>query len=148
YGGPDCADVDECQTSPGICGVDGACHNLPGTYECECDNGAVPGPGPSCVGYVEVAVGSRHACGISAGGDLYCWGNDDLGQLGTGPDRESRAVPTRVGDASDWHGLSTSDRHTCALRGGDLYCWGYNSDSQLGVVDPSSNASPTLVSAG
>ena len=31
-----------------------------------------------------IASGSTHTCGISVHGDLYCWGSNDRGQLGTG----------------------------------------------------------------
>ena len=29
-----------------------------------------------------VVAGSQHSCGITGSGDLYCWGSNDLGQLG------------------------------------------------------------------
>jgi len=39
-GHPDlCRDVDECTTSPAICGPDGRCRNTAGSYECDCPEG-------------------------------------------------------------------------------------------------------------
>ena len=35
-----------------------------------------------------VSVAELHTCGIRAGGQLYCWGDNTLGQLGTGLARE------------------------------------------------------------
>ncbi|XP_048589676.1 fibrillin-3 isoform X2 [Nematostella vectensis] len=34
-----CEDLNECNENPSICGVDGKCYNLPGTYECLCKPG-------------------------------------------------------------------------------------------------------------
>jgi alpha-tubulin suppressor-like RCC1 family protein len=31
-----------------------------------------------------VALSQSHACGLTDKGEAYCWGNNDLGQLGTG----------------------------------------------------------------
>jgi hypothetical protein len=32
--------------------------------------------------FVDVKVGSDHACGLTSDGKVYCWGNNDYGQLG------------------------------------------------------------------
>lgn len=45
--------------------------------------------------FVELAAGQRHICGLTREGELYCWGDNDFGQLGDGT-REPRAAPVRV----------------------------------------------------
>ena len=37
----------------------------------------IPGP-------VSLAGGDQHTCGIMNDGGVYCWGNNDFGQLGSG----------------------------------------------------------------
>jgi alpha-tubulin suppressor-like RCC1 family protein len=45
--------------------------------------------------FAELAAGEFHTCGLTWEGELYCWGNNDYGQLGDGT-RELRATPVRV----------------------------------------------------
>ncbi len=96
-------------------------------------------------------------CGIRAGGELYCWGLNGMGQLGDGT-MTTRFTPTRVGAAGDWSQVSTGAFHTCGVRsGGALYCWGDNTHGQLGTGSLTGSTTPvrvgtaadwTVVSAG
>lgn len=45
--------------------------------------------------FTTLSASSYTTCGLTAGGALYCWGGNELGQLGTG-DRAPRAAPVRV----------------------------------------------------
>jgi alpha-tubulin suppressor-like RCC1 family protein len=45
--------------------------------------------------WVAVALGEDHTCGVRAGGSLWCWGANDLGQLGLGS-RTLTTLPSRV----------------------------------------------------
>lgn len=85
-------------------------------------------PGPASV----IALGSEHSCALIAG-SVYCWGRNDVGQLGDGtPVRRDRAVQVQ-GLASNIDRLAIGDHHGCA-RGADatLQCWGLNFNGQLG----------------
>jgi len=42
-----------------------------------------------------LSAGDTHACGITTGGVAYCWGLNDMGQLGDGTTAD-RLVPTLV----------------------------------------------------
>ncbi len=87
-----------------------------------------------------VTAGREHTCGILSG-ELYCWGRNDLGQLGDGTscphspyDCADKTTPTRIGAATDWTSIAAGGEQTCGLRGGELYCWGadYAGPSGLG----------------
>nr|MCA8838423.1 hypothetical protein [Pseudomonadota bacterium] len=57
---------------------------------------------PSQVGadtdWTSISAGTIHTCATKTGGKLYCWGNNEFGQLGLGSDGRgnSRAIPVVV----------------------------------------------------
>jgi alpha-tubulin suppressor-like RCC1 family protein len=93
-------------------------------------------------GVRDVALGDTHACVVSAGGDLSCWGWDNDGALGSVPvdvcDGESQEqpcarAPSTVGGLPRVTAVAASINHTCALTAGRVvYCWGSNQTGQLG----------------
>jgi alpha-tubulin suppressor-like RCC1 family protein len=98
-----------------------------------------------------IAVGSNHACGISAGVS-YCWGFGHQGQLGTG-DTAKRYVPTpvQVPAGVAFTSLTAGSSFTCGLTStGAAYCWGDNSSGQLGngSSSPSNSLVPIPVTGG
>lgn len=78
----------------------------------------------------EVSTGTqRFTCGIRGQGDLYCWGLNNVGQLGLG-DFVNRSTPTLLAN-SPWRGLDAGFRHACAIAAnGFPRCWGQLCDSQ------------------
>lgn len=96
----------------------------------------VPLP-PSARAY-RVACGGGFACayggqGADASG-IWCWGADEVGQLGDGEIGGSRARPARVLDAPESPvEVVLGDNHGCALTvEGAVLCWGRNAQGQLG----------------
>lgn len=90
--------------------------------------------------------GFAHVCAIASGG-VYCWGENDYGQLGDGTywDRSSPVAVTTSGVLS---GKTIQDvqaglRHTCVRADSGAYCWGSNSSGQVG--DSSSTTRPNPV---
>jgi len=69
-------------------------------------------------------LGAAHGCALFANGDLRCWGDNTLGQLGigdySGPDLEE-PIPLTLSGVSDF---SSGYAHTCALVGSQWLCWG------------------------
>jgi serine/threonine-protein kinase len=96
------------------------------------------------------AAGGAHACVFTEDdGQVWCWGDNRSGQLGTG-DTERRLVPTEI----DRGGLGrvkvnqifAGGTHTCALRDDNtLWCWGGNRYGQLGTGDTEPRLVPTEV---
>lgn len=96
-----------------------------------------------------IVSGQNHAVAITAEGDMYVWGNNDMGQLGLGvlglaEDTTQRFKPTLL-ELFNPNGLklkvvdvAVGLEHTLALiNGGRVYAWGSNQYGQLGVnVDP------------
>jgi alpha-tubulin suppressor-like RCC1 family protein len=86
----------------------------------------------------QIAAGRWHTCARRAGGQVRCWGDDEVGQLGNGPAGDSRlptAVlrPSGVGALGDIAQIALGDEHTCARLGsGQARCWGWNHDGALG----------------
>jgi alpha-tubulin suppressor-like RCC1 family protein len=88
----------------------------------------VPEPGTSDA--VQVDAGDNHTCAVFYGA-LYCWGQNQRGQLGLG-DSSNRDRPERVGARSDWAEVTTAAEHSCALaQDGSVWCFGANDRGQL-----------------
>jgi alpha-tubulin suppressor-like RCC1 family protein len=106
----------------------------PETHTCgfTCAPGLLP-VGGECRAPVAVAAGAAHACALTEGGGLVCWGANDAGQLGAaGP---GGTTPVTV-FASGATSVAAGGRHTCAIRGGSVTCWGANGAGQLGTSGP------------
>jgi alpha-tubulin suppressor-like RCC1 family protein len=94
--------------------------------------------------WVDVDCGQGTTCGVRADGSLWCWGDNDWGQVGTAP---SGAVSSpRKADGTGYASVETDTFHTCARTlEGNLFCMGRNIEGQLGVDDTSDRSTPTLV---
>lgn len=106
-----------------------------------------PASGP--VVWKRVTAGRNFSCGITAGGDAYCWGTNFAGQLGDGT-TVPRGSPTRVADPSSgpvaWSVLSAGSYHVCGIASdGRAFCWGSNQDGKLGDGTTTERHAPTRV---
>lgn len=83
--------------------------------------------------WVGVSTCVFHSCAVNRAEELWCWGRNMEGQLGTG-DTMIRKQPTLVATAIT--DVDVSWFTTCALaRGGGLACTGSNDHGQLGTGD-------------
>lgn len=81
-----------------------------------------------------VATGGLHSCGIVANGQIACWGENDVGQLGLGNTtrQTSPVLLTTNGTALE---LSLGLKQSCSLRADrTVWCWGDNTGSRLGFA--------------
>src|SRR5690606_11433736 len=74
-------------------------------------------------GAVALTAGYSHTCSLREDGRVYCWGGNDLRQLGDGTQRQ-RTTPVEA-CVSDVVALAAGGYHTCALlESGEVNCWG------------------------
>ena len=109
----------------------------------------------------QIAAGKSHACAISGTGStsppgegtLYCWGDNQYGQLGIGNTTNSSVPVAVVSNAgftnANVEAIVLGDNHTCAIQNVNsfdkLYCWGLNNKGQLGDTTTQNRSLPTAV---
>lgn len=86
-----------------------------------------------------VGAGSYHTCAVrGASGQVWCWGDDDLRQLGDDALAANKGLPVPVaggqtGFAAGRQVIEGGRGHTCAVKAdGTLWCWGYNAYGNVG----------------
>ncbi len=81
---------------------------------------------------VAIATGGAHSCARLKDGTVWCWGSNDMGQLGNGTFSFS-SPPVKVNELENVTAIAAGGAHSCAiLADGTVWCWGGNSTGQLG----------------
>lgn len=87
----------------------------------------------------KVSVGYSHACAI-ASAKVYCWGDNEFGQLGHRSTAKYSASPVKVETNNsalaqkEIIDVSAGEEFTCALASdGTVACWGNGDDGRLGT---------------
>lgn len=112
-----------------------------------CSGEASTAPQPT-VSFNQLTAGFWHSCGLTAGGQAFCWGLGDNGRLGTG-DTSMRTSPAPVKGGLSFTKITAGGNHSCGLTStGAAYCWGNNSYGELGTGDSSPHFEPTPVVGG
>lgn len=92
----------------------------------------VIGLGPDS-GITAIAVGGYHACALRGeDGVMFCWGDNENGQIGVGWARGTLPV-TPVSGLKGVTSMAAGEFHTCAIKSDQsVYCWGHNGTGALG----------------
>jgi alpha-tubulin suppressor-like RCC1 family protein len=123
-----------------------------------------PFPRPVLAPYfVQITAGNYHTCALRSDNRVYCWGRDNVGQLGIPPRAICQgSVPNCINQPT-YNGLSATQidagfDHTCLIFNSKATCWGlsdrgqdgnaYGDTSANGPVAVSGNLSFTRISAG
>ena len=96
----------------------------------------------------DVQTGLFHSCALYDSGEVACWGDNSVGQLGDGT-LDSQILPNLVSLPTSALSISVGQRHTCAiLDDASLECWGLNSLGQLGDGTSIDRTSPVAIDLG
>jgi len=98
-----------------------------------------------CCEAAQVAAGRLHTCATTTGGELYCWGDNALGQVMGGTAYAAPVtVPTKL--YAGVVAFAAGAEHTCAAFSGEVVCWGNTADGR--ATPPPGLAGVTALAAG
>ncbi len=114
-----------------------------GSLSCDASCGLVT---TGCATWSSVTAGVGHTCALSTAGAVYCWGDNDSGQLGDGTTTDRTRPVAVTGLGSGVTVVAAGAHHTCAVQNGNLRCWGQNVNGQLGNGGTANSPLPVAVS--
>lgn len=95
----------------------------------------------------QVTTGFGHTCVIDQAGDVYCWGNNEVGQIGIGTTESPIPAAKKISQFTKARMVSAGAAHNCVIdRNEDLYCWGQNGNGKVGSGNTEQVNSPIKVS--
>jgi alpha-tubulin suppressor-like RCC1 family protein len=105
---------------------------------------------------VQLSAGHRHVCAVTRAGEVYCWGNNEKGQLGQfnragdlpvpSPASSKVAMKVDLGAGNVATSVSAGFAHTCVtLTGGQGLCWGEARWGKLGGPSEGDPSPPVAV---
>jgi alpha-tubulin suppressor-like RCC1 family protein len=88
-------------------------------------------------GVVAISAGQAFTCALTNAGTVFCWGADQVGQLGNGTINEDGVdLPVQVTGLTNAVTIASGHYHTCAVTtAGAAMCWGDNSEGELGTTE-------------
>jgi len=88
---------------------------------------------PGGVAVSSLSAGGAHTCAVDGAGEVFCWGANNRGQLGTGSPGPDLAAPSLATSVSPTTRVAAGGAHTCVeLADRTIACWGANESGQLG----------------
>lgn len=83
--------------------------------------------------YAQISAGRFFTCGVRSDGSLWCWGKNELGQVGVASSAIEITTPTEVAPGTRWTAISAGGLHACGIRDDHtLWCWGSNAEGEIG----------------
>jgi len=103
--------------------------------------------------WIMASCGYQHMAAIRSTGQLYTWGANFVGALGTGGTASRSSPGTTAGGGTNWvycsAGGEQNSGFTAAIKSdGTLWTWGSNSLGQLGEGSSTDRSSPGTVAGG
>lgn len=123
---------------------------------CQLGNGSAnPVQSPIVIGtnllekkVIEVACGSHHSMALTADGEVYAWGQNNCGQIGSNTTTNQltpRKVTSCIGGRISVSVVCGQTSSMAVLDNGEVYGWGYNGNGQLGIGNNTNQSNPCRV---
>jgi alpha-tubulin suppressor-like RCC1 family protein len=99
-------------------------------------NALSPAPivGMPSEGFSRVFAGTLSTCGVTPSGTLWCWGDNEHGQLGQGYVGGQLSTPSMVQGLPAVSEVALGLSHVCAVTSNEgIWCWGENDMGQVGI---------------
>lgn len=109
----------------------------------------VDGNIPSTAVIQEISVGYYHACAVTSNDKAYCWGQNNVGQLGNGGS-SNVSTPVAVSQGTtQFRNLAAGFQYTCGVTSdANAMCWGNNGSGRLGNGNTVNSSALVNVSVG
>ncbi|NXM96197.1 RCBT2 protein, partial [Sylvia borin] len=99
---------------------------------------------------IEVACGSHHSMVLTSDGEVYTWGYNNSGQVGSGS-TANQPIPRRVTNClQNKIVVNIACGQMCSMavvENGEVYVWGYNGNGQLGLGSSGNQPTPCRIAA-
>jgi alpha-tubulin suppressor-like RCC1 family protein len=93
----------------------------------------------------QIRAGYVYTCALNLNDAAFCWGNNDLGQLGT----SYTITPGAVLGGLHYRQVIPGASHTCGVTTDDrAYCWGAGTEGELGDGTRTNHSRPVAVAGG
>lgn len=93
-----------------------------------------------------VTKGDDFNCALDDKDNIYCWGSNKRGQLGSDTDHKKAKNPLKVDSDIEFRKVYTKAHYACALDKEDhAYCWGDGSNGEVGNGEKGKFTTPQKV---
>ncbi|KAK0066591.1 RCC1 and BTB domain-containing protein 1 [Biomphalaria pfeifferi] len=99
---------------------------------------------------VKIACGSHHTMALLSDGEVYAWGQNNCGQVGTGSSTNQPSPRKIIATIGTRFAVAIACGQTSSmalLDNGEVYGWGYNGNGQLGIGNNVNQPNPCRVVA-
>lgn len=94
---------------------------------------------------IAVGTSGHHVLALSEDGDVYAWGNNNLGQVGDGT-RTNTFIPKKVPNLPIIKSIAAGQSSSFAIsESGELYTWGLELNSEVANYNYTYNTTPVLM---
>ncbi|MBZ0203787.1 MAG: hypothetical protein K8I03_12285 [Ignavibacteria bacterium] len=84
--------------------------------------------------------------GVRSDGSLFCWGNNQVGQLGDGTTINSLVPKQEITYSVSWTSVAAGEGYSTGIKSDKtLWVWGSNGSGQLGIGNHDGKLTPVQV---